>query len=94
MMTGNAENYRERSGHSLIEGQKRAWQRLLDKFRANGNHLTTADFAHDPTFACEYRRLMCDLAKKGFVISRIKIQPNLWSYRLIEQEDSGQMHFA
>lgn len=78
----------------MIEGQRFAWQRLLDKFRANRNRLTTHDFAHDPTFACEYRRLLCDLGKKGYVITRIKLQPNLWVYRLMEKEPSGQLTFA
>ncbi len=75
----------------MIEGQKRAWMRLIDKFHANSNRLTTHDFAHDPSFACEYRRLICDLVKKGYVINRIKVTSNLWVYRLIEEEETGQL---
>jgi len=78
----------------MIEGQKRQWQRLVDKFHANSNRLTTHDFTHDPVFAAEYRRLICDLIKKGYVISRKKITPSLWSYTLVEQDESGQMRFA
>ena len=78
----------------MIDGQKYQWQRLVDKFHANANQLTTYDFTHDPAFAAEYRRLICDLIKKGYVINRRKITPSLWSYTLIEEEASGQLRFV
>jgi hypothetical protein len=51
--------------------------RMLDKFRLHNNVLTTSDFAHDPMLACEYRRILCDMDKKGYTILRHKETPKL-----------------
>ena len=64
---------------------KYAWQRLIDKFHSNMNVLHTLEFAKDPEFACEYRRLLShDLPGKGYVVERTKISPKCWRYRLVE----------
>lgn len=68
-----------------------AWKRLIEKFKAHDGILTTWDFASDPAFACEYRRLMCDLKKKGYVIITEKATPRQWVYRLLESDDKGQL---
>lgn len=67
---------------------------MLAKFHIHGNVLTTADFATDPKLACEYRRIICDLDKKGYVIQRSKLKDNLWQYTLITEDQTGQMRMA
>lgn len=73
---------------------KPQWQRLLDKFRINHGILTTWDFASDPSLACEYRRIMCDLKRKGYAITSHRATPKQWIYRLNEMDASGQMSFV
>ena len=78
----------------MIEGQKHAWQYLLDKFRAYGGTLSTMDFITDIRLAAEYRRLMCDLRDKGYHIISKKVTPKHWIYTLLEEEKTGQMRMA
>ena len=71
-----------------------AWQYVLDKFRDSGGTLSTMDFISDIRTAAEYRRILCDLDKKGWVILRTKITPKHWRYTLVESEPSGQLRFV
>jgi hypothetical protein len=61
-----------------------AWEYVINKFRAHDNVLSTYDFISDIKTAAEYRRLLCDLKKKGFRIESFKATPRHWIYRLAE----------
>lgn len=73
---------------------------LLGMFASHHNVLTTTDLISDIHTAAEYRRILCDLDKKGYVIQREKVGRNLWKYRLtaepmkFEVEPDGQMRMA
>jgi hypothetical protein len=71
---------------------------LIAKFRIHGNKLETRDFRTDPAFACEYRRLLCeirkDLAKKGGTMLKTKITATEYRYQIVESDQTGQLRFA
>lgn len=71
-----------------------AWQYLIDKFRAHHGTLSTMDLISDIKTAAEYRRLLCDLKKKGFNVIAEKVTPKIWRYTLLEAESSGQMRLS
>lgn len=78
----------------MIEGQKHGWQHAIDKFRAHGGTLSTMDFITDIKLAAEYRRVLCDLKKKGYRILSQKVTPKHWRYTLLETDESGQMQLV
>ena len=65
---------------------KVGWQYVLDKFHAHHNTLSTFDFISDIKTAAEYRRILCDLKKKGYRVESLKATPRHWVYRLIETQ--------
>lgn len=78
----------------MIEGQKHAWQYVVEKFRNHGGTLSTFDFITDIKTAAEYRRLICDLKKKGYHVISKKITPKHWQYTLCEEDNTGQLRIA
>lgn len=70
-----------------------AWQYVVEKFKAHGGTLSTFDFITDIRTAAEYRRLLCDLEKKGYHIIRNKITQKHWNYTLLEAS-GDQMQIA
>lgn len=70
---------------------KYQWQYMIEKFKSKDGILTTFDMISDVKVAAEYRRLMCDLKKKGYVILAEKATPKQWVYRLLESDDKGQL---
>ena len=65
---------------------KYGWQYVLDKFHAHNNILSTFDFISDIKTAAEYRRILCDLKKKGYRVESFKATPRQWVYRLVESQ--------
>lgn len=68
---------------------------LLSKFHIHGGVLTTGDMIKDIHLAAEYRRLLCELRKRGHNILMRKLERNLFEYRLQPPDDgNGQMRLA
>lgn len=67
------------------------WQYMLEKFKSRDGILTTYDMISDIHTAAEYRRIICDLKNKGYVITTHKATPRQWVYRLVQVEDNGQL---
>ena len=78
----------------MIEGQIQAWKYVIDKFRDNGGTLSTYDFITDIRTAAEYRRILCDIKKKGYHVISKKITPKHWEYILCEADETGQLQIA
>ena len=70
------------------------WEYMLGKFKRNNGVLTTMDMISDLHTAAEYRRTLCDLKEKGYVILTSKISQKSWRYQLLQTEPSGQQVFA